>query len=311
MSAANESNAVILRAFLANLGIAIAKFVGASMTGSAAMRAEGVHSLVDTVNQLLLFYGQKQAQKPADALHPLGYAREQYFWTFIVGLLIFSLGGGIALYEGIGQLNHPEATVSPHIALSILGVALLLEGWSLIAALRAFNAARGELSFWSSVKESRDTVTVSILLEDLAAVAGLILAAAGIILELVTGDPVWDAVASIMIGLVLGTVSLILLIKAKHLLIGQTADAEVSTRVRQLVEGEAGVDKVREVISIQLSVEHVMVIIDIDFDDAMRMGEVEQRFAEIKRKVMQAIPAISRIYISETSGDFPANDAAV
>lgn len=293
-----ESNIVIIRAFLANLGIAVAKFVGAVITGSAAMWSEGVHSLVDTTNQLLLYYGKKQAQRPADRLHPLGYAREQYFWSFIVGLLIFGLGGGIALYQGITHLQHPEPSESPAIALAILAVALVLEAWSLSAALREFNAGRGKLGFWAGIKASRDTETISVLLEDIAAVTGLVLAGAGILLEMATGDAKWDAIASILIGCVLVAVAFILLVKAKHLLIGQTADAVQVKQIWRIAAAQKGVERVREVIAIQLAVDKIMGIVDIDFDDDLPVEEAAALFRDIRRQVHGQIPEVVRLFIA-------------
>lgn len=301
-----ESNTVIIRAFLANLGIAIAKFIGATITGSAAMWSEGVHSLVDTTNQLLLYYGKRQAERPADALHPLGYAREQYFWSFIVGLLIFGLGGGIALYQGITHLGHPEPSESPGIALAILAVALVLEGWSLKAALKAFNAGRGTLGFWAGIKESRDTETISVLLEDLAAVTGLILAGGGIVAEMATGDAKWDAIASILIGCVLVVVAFILLVKAKHLLIGQAADAQVIAEIWRIAAAQKGVEKVREVVAIQQSVDKVMGIVDIDFDDDLSVEEAAALFRHIRKQVHATLPQVARLYIA--AGDSHLED---
>lgn len=293
-----ESNIVIIRAFLANLGIAIAKFVGASITGSAAMWSEGVHSLVDTTNQLLLYYGKKQAQRPADRLHPLGYAREQYFWSFIVGLLIFGLGGGIALYQGITHWQHPEPSESPAIALAILAVAFVLESWSLSAALKAFNAGRGRLSFWQGIRASRDTETISVLMEDIAAVIGLILAATGIVLEMVTGDARWDAISSILIGIVLIMVAFLLLVKAKNLLIGQTADPALVRKIRRIAGRQLGVEKIREVITIQLAVDKVMGIVDIDFDDNLSVEEAAALFRNIRKQVHEQVPDVVRLYIA-------------
>lgn len=303
-----ESNNVIIRAFLANLGIAIAKFAGAIITGSAAMWSEGVHSLVDTTNQLLLYYGKKQAQRPADRLHPLGYAREQYFWSFIVGLLIFGLGGGIALYQGITHLQHPEPSESPAIALAILAVALVLEGWSLKAALQAFNKGRRRLSFWQGIKASRDTETISVLLEDMAAVAGLMLAAAGIGLEMATGDAKWDAIASILIGLLLVGVAFILLVKAKNLLIGQTADPHIVRHIWRIAEAQEGVEKVREVITVQLAVDKIMGIIDIDFDDDLTVEDAAALFRHLRRQVHGEIPDVVRLYIA--AGDSHLTEGA-
>lgn len=298
-----ETNIVILRAFLANLGIAIAKFIGATITGSSAMLTEGVHSLVDTVNEMLLAYGSNRARKPPDELHPLGYAREQYFWSFVVALLVFSLGAGVALYEGISHLGHPAETVQPGIALAILGVAFLLEGWSLIAAVREFNSDRGSKSFIQAFRDSKDTTTLSVMLEDAAAVTGLLVAASGIGLELITGDPLWDAVASIIIGLLLGAVAVILLGKAKHLLIGETADPAIEGGLRQLAARYPGIRTVVEVMTIQHSVETVLAMMSVDFDDSIDAGQVEQIVTDLTADVGHTYPSVTRLFISPFDAD--------
>ena len=293
-----KANVVILRAFIANLGIAIAKFVGAAMTGSSAMVTEGVHSLVDTINEILLAYGSRRARLQANRLHPLGYAREQYFWSFIVALLVFALGAGVALYEGISHLGHPVPTEQPAIAFAILGVALVLEGWSLITAIRAFNRVRGEKSWLRAIYDSKDTTTLSVMLEDAAAVCGLIVAAAGIGLELLTGDPVWDAVASIVIGLLLAVVAMTLLVKVKHLLIGQSADPEIEAGLRRLAAGRPGVRAVTDVMTIQLSVDAVLAMISIDFDDSIDGARVERIAADLTADTRRELPIISRLFVS-------------
>lgn len=294
----NKTNVVILRAFLANLGIAIAKFIGAAVTGSSAMFTEGVHSLVDTVNEMLLAYGARRARMPPDEIHPLGYAREQYFWTFVVALLVFSLGAGVALYEGISHLSHPAETVRPAIALAILGIALLLEGWSLIAAIREFNAERGAKPFMQAFRDSKDTTTLSVMLEDAAAVAGLVVAAGGIGLERITGDPLWDAVASIIIGLLLGVVALALLTKAKHLLIGQAADPAIDAELRQLASRYPGITSVIEVLTIQHSVDTVLAMMSVDFEDEIEAEDVERIVTGLMDDVAEELPMISRLFVN-------------
>lgn len=301
-----EPNVVILRAFLANLGIAIAKFVGAAMTGSSAMLTEGVHSLVDTANEILLAYGARRSRLPADRLHPLGYAREQYFWSFIVALLVFSLGAGVAIYEGISHWDHPVATERPLVAFAILGVALLLEGWSLAAAVQTFNDDRGGRSWSRAFIDSKDTTTLSVMLEDAAAVCGLVIAAAGIGMELATGNPIWDALASIIIGLLLGFVALILLVKVKHLLIGQAADPELEAALRKIALNRRGITSVVEVMTIQLSVDAVLAMMSVDFDDSINGAEVERIVDALTRDVRQDLPIITRLLVSPADTSFHA-----
>ena len=176
----SESNKVLIAALAANVGIAVAKFVAAGITGSSAMLTEGVHSLVDSSNQLLLMYGQKRAAKPPDAKHPGGYGRELYFWSFIVALLVFALGAGVSVYEGIQHFRAPEPAVSPLIAYGVLVFAFVLEGASTLAAFKEFNRARGGKSWWGALVSTKDATTVIVLLENGAAMAGLVIAAAGL-----------------------------------------------------------------------------------------------------------------------------------
>ncbi|MFM5923750.1 MAG: cation diffusion facilitator family transporter [Novosphingobium sp.] len=293
-----ESAAVIVKAFAANLGIAIAKFAAAALTGSSAMLIEGVHSLVDTANQVLLFYGQRQSRRPADALHPGGYAREQYFWTFVVAELVFTLGAGIAVMEGIDHLRHPSETQSPFIALTVLAIAFLLEAWSLNAALQAFRQQNRGTPFFQAIKRSTDTTTLSVLLEDSAAVIGLSIAAAGILLELATGNPMWDAAASIAIGIALGLVAVLLLAKSKHLLIGQAADPAIGLAVRRLVRGSEHKGRIVDVLTIQDGIDRVICVVTIDFEDGLAMEEVERLCTRLETIVRQELPVVSRFYIS-------------
>lgn len=196
------STRVIITALAANVGIAIAKFIAAGITGSSAMLTEGVHSLVDSTNHVLLLYGSKRAIKKADSTHPLGYGRELYFWSFVVAILVFSLGAGVALYEGILHVLHPEPASDPIVAYIVLGVAFALESWSTWEALKQFNLTRGRHSLLQAIRSSKDAPTIIVLLENGGALAGLIIAAVGIFISHATGNPVWDGVASILIGLV-------------------------------------------------------------------------------------------------------------
>src|SRR5881392_4380042 len=190
-------------ALVANLGIAVSKFAAAAITGSSAMLTEGVHSVVDSTNQLLLMWGRRQARKPPDKYHPLGYGRELYFWSFVVAVLVFSLGAGVSIYEGIIHIMEPEPAVSPLVAYGVLLVAFLLEGWSTLEAFADFRKAKGELGWFQAVRRSKDPPAFIVLLENGAAMAGIIAAAIGLALSQLTHDPFYDGAASVVIGLIL------------------------------------------------------------------------------------------------------------
>src|SRR5438874_3090388 len=189
MSAVTASTRTLVIALAANLGIAVSKFVAAAITGSSAMLTEGVHSVVDSANQLLLMWGRRQARKPADEIHPFGYGRELYFWSFVVAVLVFSLGAGVSIYEGILHIMNPEEAVSPLVAYAVLLVAFLLEGWSTLEALRDFNASKGKLSWWQAIRRSKDPPAFIVLLENGAAIAGILAASVGLALSQLTQNP--------------------------------------------------------------------------------------------------------------------------
>lgn len=299
---AGGSTRVILSALAANVGIAIAKFVAAGITGSSAMLTEGVHSLVDSANHGILLYGTKRSTKPADQQHPLGYGRELYFWSFVVAILVFSLGAGVALYEGILHILHPEHGADPTIAFIVLGIALVLEGWSTFEALKAFNAARGGKSFWNALRSSKDAPTIIVLLENGGAIAGLIIAGVGIALSQWTHNPVWDGVASVLIGLVLAAVAMLLCVEAKGLLIGESADPALVEAIKISAESHDGVDKIIDVLTVHHAPDQIVAIIDADFDDKISAGDVERLVRDIEAKVAADFPGITRLYVRPVSG---------
>ncbi len=294
---ASGSNRVILTALAANVGIAVAKFIAAGITGSSAMITEGVHSLVDSTNHVLLLYGTKRSHKRADAMHPLGYGRELYFWSFVVAVLVFALGAGVSLYEGVLHLLHPEHTGDPTVAFIVLGVAAALETWSTWEALRAFNLTRGDKSFVRALKDTKDAPTLVVLLENAAALAGLAIAAGGIALAVWTGNPLWDGIASVLIGLVLAATAVILIIEAKGLLIGESADPELIEAIRACAAGHAGVIAVHDVLTVHQAPDMVVSIIDADFDDAITARDVEQTVRDIEMAVAAQFPVVTRVYV--------------
>jgi cation diffusion facilitator family transporter len=295
--AEHESTRVILTALAANVGIAIAKFVAAAITGSSAMITEGVHSLVDSTNQVLLLYGYKRSRLPPNPVHPLGYGRELYFWSFVVAILVFSLGAGVSLYEGILHLLHPEPTEDVVIAFVVLGIAVLLEGWSTLAALKAFNTARGKKGYYRAIRDTKDAPNLVVLLENSGAIAGLAIAAIGIALSSATGNPAFDGIASVLIGLVLATMAVLLLIEAKGLLIGEAADPALVAELRSVTEGHSGVVAVREVLTVHQAPDMVVAVISADFEDTISARDVEQTVADIERKIAMQFPVVTRIYI--------------
>lgn len=294
--AGHGSARTIFVALGANVGIAVAKFVAAAITGSSAMLTEGVHSLVDSTNQLLLLYGRRRASKAPDELHPFGYGRELYFWSFVVAILVFSLGAGVSVYEGVLHILHPEPAGSPLIAFIVLGVAFALEGWSTLAALSDFNASR-KGTIWQEIRNTKDAVTLVILLENSGALVGLVLAAIGLGLSLVTGNPLWDGLASVLIGLVLGVLAVLLLHEAKGLLIGEAADPELVDQIRTCAETHDAIVKVHSVRTLHSSPTMVTAIISADFDDAITARDVERTVHAIETQVAQTYPIVARVYV--------------
>src|SRR5579864_1088183 len=236
MSAPTTSTRTLVVALLANLGIAASKFVAAAITGSSAMLTEGVHSVVDCTNQLLLMWGRHASNRPPDKLLPFGYGRELYFWSFVVAVLVFALGAGVSVYEGIIHIRHPAPAVSATIAYAVLLVAFALEAWSTIEAYHDFGEAKGSLGFFEAIRRSKDPPGFIVLLENGAAMGGIVAAALGIALSEFTGNPFYDGAASVVIGLILAGTSALLAHESKALLIGESADPEIVAALHQLVQ---------------------------------------------------------------------------
>jgi cation diffusion facilitator family transporter len=295
MSAHN--NRTLLIAFGANLGIAATKFVAAGTTGSSAMLTEGVHSVVDSTNQLLLIWGRRQSRRPADQFHPLGYGRELYFWSFVVAVLVFALGAGVSVYEGIIHIAEPEEAVSPFIAYTVLILAFLLEGGSTWAAFRDFKHAKGGLGWWEAVRRSKDPPAFIVLLENGAAMAGLLVAAVGLALAQVTGDPFFDGAASVIIGIILGLTSLLLAVESKALLIGESADPELVAGLRALTLAHREVTGVGEVITLHSAPDQITAMMSVDFDDLITARQTELIVDQIESEAAARWPAVTRLYI--------------
>jgi len=292
-----RANIVLYAAFAANVGIAVAKFVAAAITGSSSMLTEGVHSLVDSGNQLLLLYGKHRAKRPPDAVHPFGYGRELYFWAFVVAILIFGLGAGVSIYEGWKHIQAPEPLRDPLVNYVVLGVAVLLEGTSWTLAVREFGRAKGEHGWWQAVRVSKDPATFIVLFEDSAALAGLAVAGLGVWASHAWGDPRIDGAASILIGLILAGVAALLAREAKGLLIGERADPALVQRIRTMVEAEPQITAVNHVRTIHTAPDSVFVAISADFDDRLAMGEAETLIEGLEARLRAMLPQLTSIYI--------------
>ena len=297
LAARVRENIVLYGALAANVGIAIAKFIAAGISGSSSMLTEGVHSLVDSGNQILLLYGQSKARRAPDAAHPFGYGRELYFWSFVVAILIFAVGAGVSIYEGWKHWREPEPLADPMLNYIVLAIAFALEGTSWFIAMREFAAAKGNTGWWRAIRESKDPPGFMVLFEDSAALAGLIIAAIGVWASHAYADPRIDGLASIAIGLILALVAVLLARESKGLLIGERADPAVVAAVRAAVERQPGVTAVNHVRTIHTAPDSIFVAISADFDDSLTMGEGERMIEAIEDQLRAAEPRLSSIYI--------------
>lgn len=302
--AAGSSRIAIYAALAGNTLIAITKFAAAAVSGSAAMFSEGIHSLVDTGNQVLLLHGLKQAEKPPDANFPFGHGKEVYFWSFVVAILIFGLGAGISLYQGWSHLDHPDPLENLMVNYLVLGFAILFEGGALIVAFREFNKSRGSASVLAAVRGGKDPSLFVVVFEDSAALLGLMVAVAGLVLYELTGDLVFDAAASIVIGVILGATAAWLAFEAKGLLIGESAAPEIVESIRAVVDADPRILVVNEVATLHMGPSHVIVTLSLDFVDGIDSSEVETAVTELNRSVKAVDPNIRRVFIeAERSGD--------
>lgn len=293
---------VLVAALAANLGIAVAKFVAAALSGSSAMLTEGFHSVVDSLNQILLLYGERRAKRPADEVHPLGYGREIYFWSFVVAILIFASGAGVSIYEGVRHVRHPAALQSATLSYVVLGISFLLEGGSWLNAVHEFREAKGSLGWWQGVRRSKDPTSFIVLFEDSAAMLGLVVAAAGVWLSEHTGDHRWDGIASITIGVMLAVVAFMLARESKGLLIGERADPRLADAVRAAFTRRPEVSGVQEVLTIHVAPDKVFVATSVDFEDQVAAGAIERLIAETEAELRAAWPTIANIYVKPVPG---------
>ncbi|WP_394658994.1 cation diffusion facilitator family transporter [uncultured Novosphingobium sp.] len=288
---------VLYGALAANIGIAIAKFVAAGISGSSSMATEGVHSLVDSGNQILLLYGQKRAARPPDKFHPFGYGRELYFWAFVVAILIFAVGAGVSIYEGIIHIWNPHPIEDPRLSYIVLGLAFLLEGASWTIAVREFRGSVGDKGWWQAIHRSKDPPGFIVLFEDSAALAGLVIAAVGVWASVYFQDPRIDGAASIVIGLVLAAVAVLLAREAKGLIIGEAADPNLIAQLRAVLDGHPQIEAVNHLRTVHTGPDSVFVAVSADFVDTIPMGEAESLIEELEVAMKALSPTISSIYI--------------
>ncbi len=305
--AAGGSTAVVIVALGCNLGIAAAKFGAAAWTGSSAMLSEAIHSLVDSGNQGLLLLGLHRARRPADARHPFGYSKELYFWSFVVAVLLFSLGAGISMYEGVEKLLHPHPITSPEVNYIVLGVAILLEGVSTWRALGEFNARRGKGGAFTALRATKDPALFTIVLEDLVALTGLAIALLGVAVAHLLGFAAADGIASIAIGVVLAFVAAFMAVEIKAMLIGEAADDRVQAGLANLIGGEVGpgrpIRAINAIRTMHLGAEDVLVTASVDFDDGRTAKDVEATTARLDRAIRAEFPAVRRLFLTVQSAE--------
>ena len=292
---------VIFAALIGNALIAITKFTASVITGSSAMLSEAIHSLVDTGNQGLLLYGIKRANKPPDKAYPFGYGKEIYFWSFIVAILIFALGAGVSIYEGIRHIIAPKPISNPFVNYIVLSLALVFEGVAWYMALKEFRKGKGKWGYVKAVQRAKDPSIFVVLFEDTAALLGLLVAFLGIVLTQVTGILWFDGLASIIIGLILAAVAIWLAIETKGLLIGESANSEVNLEIQAIAASHSGVDHVNEVLTLHMGPGFILVNISIDFTDPISAAEVEQIIAAIDADIKSCNPLVKRVFIEAES----------
>jgi len=299
MSVALTSRQVVYAALAGNLLVAGTKSVAAVWTGSSSMMSEALHSFVDSLNEVLLLYGQHRAAQRPDLEHPLGYGRELYFWSFIVALLIFAIGSGVSIYQGIAQLREPQPLESPWVNYIVLAFALVFEGASWAISLKQFRSttARGRLTFYEAFRRSKDPPSFMVLFEDSAALLGILIAAGGTFAATHLQKPEYDGVASLLIGLVLGAIAMLLARESKSLLIGESAGTELTRSVTELAARNPAVRRVNGMLTAQLAPDQIVVALSLEFADDLRVPELEERVIEIETSIRDQHSEVTALFI--------------
>ena len=298
MAAGSDNPVAVYGALIANGIIAVTKFVASVATGSSAMFSEGIHSVVDTGNQALILFGIRRSKRPADARHPFGYGKELYFWSFVVAILLFSLGGGLSLYEGFRHLGHPEPVANPGWNYAVLGVALVVEAIAWWIAYRQIRAAEGpDISLLQAMRRSKNPAVFTVLAEDTAAMLGLLVAFLGVFLGQVTGNPVWDAAASLAIGAILCSVAVFLAFESKALLLGEGMRPEVAAAIQRLVESDDAVSWAGRPLTLYFGPKEVLLNLEVGFRHDLEAAELPAAIDRVESAIKREHPTITRVYL--------------
>ncbi|NNE23722.1 MAG: cation transporter [Rhizobiales bacterium] len=299
--ASGSSKKVIYAALVGNALIAVTKFAASAYTGSSAMLSEAIHSVVDTSNQVLLLYGLRQARRPADSSHPFGYGRELYFWAFVVALIIFSVGSGVSLYEGINKVLHPHEVSNPHINYIVLGVSMLFEAFPLTIAFKEFNKRRGDTPMIAAIRQSKDPALFTVLFEDIAAMSGLAIAFVGLLLAEHLNLPWMDGAASIGIGILLAGVAILLCYETKALIIGEAASQDVIDGVHTITSSNAAVMVINELRTMHMGPNDILLALSLDVDNDLPAGDIEEAIYNIELAIKAKYPDITQTFIEVQS----------
>jgi cation diffusion facilitator family transporter len=297
----SSSKKVIYAALAGNALIAVTKFAAAAITGSSAMFSEGIHSMVDTGNQVLLLHGMRRARRPPCSRFPFGHGKEVYFWSFAVAILIFAVGSGVSLYEGIIHTLHPKPIGNPLVNYIVLGLALIFEGMAWFFALNEFNKAKGKWGYIEAVQRGKDPIMFVVLFEDSAAMLGIIVAFVGVLLVDKAGILIFDGIASIIIGLILGGTAIWLAYETKGLLIGESANEKVENGIRDIILKFDSINNINEVLTMHMGPDFILVNISIDFRDEISAGDLENIIAEIDMQTKKNFPSVKRVFVEAES----------
>lgn len=301
--AAHGSKTVIYAALAGNALVAVTKFGAAWFTGSSAMLSEGVHSVVDTGNQVLLLYGIRQAAKPPTPNHPFGFGLRLYFWAFVVAVLIFGIGAGVSIYEGISKIRTPHPIEDAWVNYVVLALGIVFEGSVWIVALRAFRKEKGDRGWIDAVRASKDPTVFTVLFEDSAALLGLLSALVGIYLSQALEMPILDGVASVLIGIILASTAAFLAYECQSLLTGEGVAMPVRDSIRAIAANGSGVERVNELLTMHFGPRDVLVALSLDFNDRMQAATVETTVSSMERQIKLAHPEVTRVFIEAQSFD--------
>jgi cation diffusion facilitator family transporter len=291
------SGTAVRAALVGNLLVTATKTAAAAFTGSSAMLSEAVHSFVDTGNEVLLLYGMRRAKKRADRDHPAGYGRELSFWSFVVALLVFALGAGVSLYQGVHRVLNPQPIENPLVSEIVLAAAFVFEGWSWVVSVRQFDKVKGGLGWWQAFVKSKDPPLFMVVIEDSAALVGIAIAAAGTVLAAHFDLPLADGLSSILIGLVLACTSTLLARESKSLLIGEKADSALVKSMLDIANAACGTSRANGVLTIQMAPDQIMAAMSFEFADDLTAPRIEEMVADIERRIRAAHPEVSTLFI--------------